>query len=95
MTKNYKDYCKNKKSCEIKKSYKALKPIAVLTDGSYSYYTIKAPDEPYWKTQSDLINNSRITRGKTILYSQIELNEYGSFSGAPAGYGRPPRNSFI
>jgi hypothetical protein len=93
MNKNYKDYCK--KSCEITKSYKSLKPIVVLNDGSYSYYTIKAPDEPYWKTQSNLINNSKITRGKKIFYSQIKLNEYGSFSGAPYGYGMPPRNNFI
>lgn len=93
MNKNYKDYCK--KSCEITKSYKSLKPIAVARgDGTYSYFSIKAPDEPYWKTYSDLVNNTKITRGKTMLYAQIELNEYGSFSGAPAGYGNPPRNRF-
>lgn len=93
MSKTYKEYCKTQ--CQIKKSYKSLKPIAVLSDGSYSYYKIKAPDEPQWKIQSNLINNSSITKGKKILYSNIKLNEYGYFSGAPAGYGAPPRNNFI
>lgn len=93
MFKKKKEYCK--KQCDITKSYKSLKPIAVLSDGSYSYYKIKAPDEPQWKIQSDLINNSSITKGKKILYAQLQLNEYGYFSGAPKGYGAPPRNNFI
>jgi len=88
-----KDYCKKK--CEITKSYKPLKPIAVFSDGSYSYYNITYPTEPAWKVQSDLIKNASTTRGKKIIYSNVKINEYESYAGAPSGYGAPPRNTFV
>lgn len=39
------------------------------------------------------VNIVRNSRKKTINVAR-EVNEYGSASGAPSGYGAPPRNKF-
>ena len=55
----------------------------------------KVPVVPMWQRCSSLINLSTYrTGGQRLVYQDISLNEYGTYSGAPAGYGQPPRNTF-
>lgn len=55
----------------------------------------KVPIVPIWQRYSALINLSTYrTGGQRLVYVDIPLNEYGSYSGAPASYGQPPRNTF-
>ena len=53
------------------------------------------PKKTVWtETQESMyVNIVRNSRKKTINVAS-EVNEYGSASGAPSGYGAPPRNKF-
>lgn len=96
----YDNYC-NKKGCEVNKSYKPLKPIYINNDpldissNPCKIVYIKSPDVPMWITSRNIIHTSYITPGyKCIVHANKTLNAYGSWEGAPFGYGAPPRNSF-
>lgn len=56
---------------------------------------LKVPVAPVWQRYSALVNLSTYRNaGQRLVYKEIPLNEYGSYPGAPACYGKPPRNTF-
>jgi hypothetical protein len=71
------------------------KNVISNVDGIDEIAKIKTPVVPIWMRYSALINSSTYRNGgQKLIYKTIELNEYGSYAGAPAGYGQPPRNTF-
>jgi len=86
--------CSDKFGCPTPILFKTT-IISVNRNGKLERIVIKQPTTPYWQCQSENIRNSTyFTAGQTFAYGNNTLNEFGSWSGAPRGYGMPPKNTF-
>jgi alpha-tubulin suppressor-like RCC1 family protein len=72
------------------KTYLKLKPVQVVTNtGACVLQFVEAPTVPKWKVYSDSITKTGLQLRET---GSLQLNEYGSYSGSPFGFGKPLRN---
>lgn len=86
--------CEN--SCPSSSDYKSLTTILVRNNqGGLDTQTIKMPTTPRYETFSINIRNAShfSIKGQYTLANKT-LNQYNSWSGAPGGYGAPPKNTF-
>ena len=83
-------------TCPDPNTYAYFKTFIVRNpDGTEVEEIRKVPVTPNWQRYSDLIRTSTFyTAGQSLKYANRSLNEYGSWAGAPTGYGQPPRNQF-
>lgn len=83
-------------TCPDPNTYAYFKTFTIINEFGESVEEIrKVPVTPNWQRYSDLIRTSTFyTAGQSLKYSDRPTNEYGSWAGAPGGYGQPPRNQF-
>lgn len=76
--------CKTK--CPIINNY--MSNTTIIVNGNP--YIIKSPNEPYWKKINSYLN---VHRAKRVTIP-LKLNAFGSYAGAPNGYGSALKNNF-